>query len=154
MRLDVSTDRQLIPAGTASTRYLHLRFRVPELPRAAVRQPLSVALVLDRSGSMQGEKFLLARQAVDRCLGLLGPRDQVALFVFDDQVDRLLELDHATPATKARGIGRLSEVEPRGSTDLFAGWFHAAEEVALAEDGHTGGRVILLTDGLANHGTV
>lgn len=154
MRLDASMDRQLVPAGIASTRYVHLKFQVPELPRAAVRPPLAVALVLDRSGSMQGEKFALARQAVDRCLGLLGPKDQVALFVFDDQVDRLLELDHATPATKARGIGRLSEVEPRGSTDLFAGWFGGAEEVALSENGQTGGRVILLTDGLANHGTV
>lgn len=153
MRLHVHGDRRLASAAAPSTRYLHIAFTAPERERRA-RRTLGVALVLDRSGSMAGEKFTLARQAVDRCLGLLSARDAAALVVFDTEVDVLQGIGGATAEHRRVAMGRLGEIGPRGSTDLCAGWHVGATQVAHAAPMPDLQRVILLTDGLANHGVV
>lgn len=152
MRLIATTDRAFIRADAESTRYLLIRFTLPERPRTRPRPPLAVALVLDRSGSMGGGKFEMARLAADRCLGLLRPADRSAVVVFDDQVDVLQALEPATPAQRAVALGRLGEVGPRGSTDLCAGWLSGAGQAGLGAGQGAAARVLLLTDGLANHG--
>ena len=152
MRLHVTTDRPFIRADAESTRYLLVRFTLPERARSRPRPPLAVAVVLDRSGSMSGEKFALARQAVDRCLGLLRPSDRSALVVFDEAVDLLQSLEPATAANRGTALARLGEIQPRGSTDLAAGWLAGAQQAGQAAGNGTAARVLLLTDGLANHG--
>ena len=59
LRLD--TDRRLIRAEGLSVRYLHLALQAP--PATEARAPVDLALVLDRSGSMNGAKWHQARQA-------------------------------------------------------------------------------------------
>jgi Ca-activated chloride channel family protein len=152
MRLHATTDRPLIRADAESTRYLLVRFTLPERPRSAPRPPLAVAVVLDRSGSMTGEKFAIARQAVDRCLGLLRPSDRSALVVFDEAVDLLQSLEPATAMNRETALARLGEIQPRGSTDLAAGWLAGAHQAGQTGGDGIAARVLLLTDGLANHG--
>lgn len=152
MRINISTDRSLIRSDGESTRYLRISFALPERPRNRPRYPLALALVLDRSGSMGGGKFDLARQAADRCLGLLSATDRSALVVFDETVDLLQALEAATPSNRNIAMGRLGEIEPRGSTDLGAGWLTGAEQAGRGVPLGAMARVLLLTDGLANHG--
>jgi Ca-activated chloride channel homolog len=154
MTLSVRTDRQLIRAGASSSRYVLVTYIAPEAPPRAERLPVNVALVLDRSGSMSGaRKFVLAREAVEQALRMLRPTDRFALVVYDDQVDVLAHSTHATPEGKRGALEALREVEPRGSTDLCAGWMRGCDEIAksLGEEGIC--RALLLTDGLANVGT-
>ena len=67
MTFSVRTDRQLIRAGASSTRYVMVSGVAPDAPRRAERLPVNVALILDRSGSMDGaHKFDLARTAVEQ----------------------------------------------------------------------------------------
>jgi hypothetical protein len=118
-----------------------------------VRLPVNVALVLDRSGSMAGErKFPLARQAVEQALRMLRPEDRFSLVVFDSTVDVVMRSTQATPEAKRRTLDALAHIEPRGGTDLFSGWMRACEQVAehLSDDGIS--RALLLTDGQANEG--
>lgn len=154
MTLVLRTDRSLIRAGASSARYLVASYTAPEAPPAAERLPVNLAFVLDRSGSMDGEgKFVLAREAIEHGLAMLRDTDRFALVVYDDVAETLVPTRAATAEAKRDALNMLHLVEPRGSTDLCSGWLLGCEQVApfLSDDRVT--RVLLLTDGLANHGT-
>lgn len=153
MNLTVQTDRQLLRAEARSTRYLLVTLQAEFAPRTANRLPVHVGIVLDRSGSMAGAaKLRLARAAVEQALRMLRPSDRFTLVVYDDVADVLMSSTLATSSACRLAVQRLEHVEPRGSTDLHAGWTTAAAQMAehLLHDGVT--RVLLLTDGLANVG--
>ena len=153
MRLSLRTDRRLLRAEARSTRYLLVSITAPAAPRRASRIPVNVGFVLDRSGSMDGErKFGLAREAVEQALRLLRPEDRFTLVVYDTEVDVLAPTAPATPEAKQLALSRLRAVGPRGSTDLHAGWTAAASQIGASLRDDVVTRVLLLTDGLANHG--
>ena len=54
----------------------------------AARRPRDVAVVLDRSGSMQGWKMVAARRAAARIVDTLEAGDRLAVLAFDDQIER------------------------------------------------------------------
>lgn len=154
MTLSIRTDRQLIRAEARSNRYLLVSFTAPQAPRREERRPVNVAFVLDRSGSMSGEsKFFLARQAVEQSLRMLRPADRFSLVVYDERVDVLTASSHATAGAIRNALDSLSAIHPRGSTDLCSGWMNGCDQVAQFVNHESVSRVLLLTDGLANHGT-
>lgn len=150
--MHIQTDRALIPA-TPSVRYLQVRVSAPPAPARTgdPRPPVDVALVLDRSGSMGGSKFAMARTAVQHAIRLLAPTDALAVVCYDDRVDTLLARTAAGPEAKALALDRLAVTDARGSTDLAAGWLQGAAELAPVTP-EARRRVLLLTDGLANCG--
>lgn len=151
MKLRLETDRPIVSRRSPSTRYLVVRLTAP-IGQGGPRPAVSVSLVLDRSGSMGGAKFELARQAVDGALRLLTPRDSFSVVVFDDRIDTVMSQSDAHAETRAEATRRLQEIRPRGSTDLCRGWLTGCGEVASRVAGDVIGRTLLLTDGLANHG--
>jgi Ca-activated chloride channel homolog len=150
--LDVQADRLLLPAGRGERRFVKLGFRAPAVERQAVRAPVHVAVVLDRSGSMAGRKLELARRGVEAALRRLGAGDRFSLVVYDGVVDVLVPSQPATPEALARAVALLNQVEARGSTALFDGFRTGAEQVLQSLDGTVLGKVLLLTDGQANVG--
>jgi Ca-activated chloride channel family protein len=153
MHITLRTDRHLIRAHARSERHLVARIIAPTAEPRVGRQPVNVALVLDRSGSMDGErKFELARGAVELALRMLRPEDRFTLVVYDEEVDVLVPLAAATAESKSLALSRLRDVGPRGSTDLHAGWTRGASQLAAGLTADSVNRVLLLTDGLANHG--
>ena len=105
-------------------------------------KPLDVALVIDRSGSMSGDKLRLAREAVADFIQSLSPRDHVAVVAYDDEVEVVVRRCHPSPELGAL----VRKIEDRGSTNLYGGWLAGAKMLK------PGGSVILLSDGLANVG--
>jgi Ca-activated chloride channel family protein len=153
MPFSLRTDRRLLRAGSRSTRYLLASIVAPAAAPREGRLPVNVALVLDRSGSMDGErKFELAREGVERALALLRPEDRFTLVVYDTTVDVLTESTEATAEARRLALARLSEVGPRGGTDLHGGWTVGAAQLTRRLDARSVARVLLLTDGLANQG--
>lgn len=159
--MHIHTDRALVPAHVPSIRYLHVVVTAPPAPapppgtEAAVRPPAAAALVLDRSGSMAGSKIAMARAAVQHAVRLLSPTDALAVVCYDDRVDTVLARTPAGAEAKRLALTRLAEIDARGSTDLAGGWRRGADELREedAADPAAGvRRVLLLTDGLANHG--
>jgi len=130
MSLSVRTDRKLVRAGTSSTRYAMVSFDAPDAPAKQGRQPVNVALVLDRSGSMGGEKIRLAREAVRQALRTLRATDRFSLVVYDDRVDVVVESTHATAEAVRNALDRLEQIDARGSTDLGGGWLKGCEQVS------------------------
>ncbi len=153
--LAAGLDRTLAWYRGASVRYLvaDLSARgTTTTGRAA--PPLNIALCVDVSGSMSGDKIVAARAAALAVAATLSARDRLSLVAFDTSVEVLLDgrtMDAEGQALAATAIHRL---EPRGSTDLFAGWVESARRAAATAAALSGGtpRVLILSDGHANHG--
>lgn len=131
-----------------------LRVQAPVVPHRRVqRTPLSIALVIDRSGSMGGDRITAAKACAQDLIQRLHSQDEVSLVVYDTEVDVLLPL---MPASQARDHVRaaLQGVQARGSTDLHSGWLRGAQQLAGRTASERLCRVILLSDGQANEGIV
>ena len=134
---------------------LRLRAHVEEVERT--RTPLAVSLVIDRSGSMNGNKLEEAKRCALDLLNRLQDSDQVSVIIYDDTVEVLLEAMSAQIAKTLLPI-RLEEVESRGMTNLHGGWLSGAQSLAplvssmASRASNVMGRVILLSDGQANEG--
>jgi Ca-activated chloride channel family protein len=113
--------------------------------------PLNLALVIDRSGSMNApEKMPYLKQSLRVFLQSLNLNDIVSIVTYSDQAELLL------PA-QAVGDGRwvqatIDRLQPGGSTNLHAGLMLGLQEVDKNFDARRNNRVILLTDGIANVG--
>jgi len=151
--LSLRTDRSLLRGEASSTRYVLATISAPEAQPRADRLPVNVALVLDRSGSMQGDrKFELARRAVEQAINMLSPEDRFTIVVYDGAIDVLVASSLATSEAKHRAINELNTIHPRGSTDLCSGWLRGCEGIAECLEENMVARALLLTDGLANRG--
>ena len=105
---------------------------------------LSVALLFDVSGSMEGQ-LVHARETASLLLSLMDPsRDETAVFRFDTRLD-----ETAPFTTGLRELPRsMSTVVPFGATSLLDAIAQTAERVAV-RDGHRHA-VVVFTDGFDN----
>lgn len=152
MDLHLETDRSLISASGQSLRYLHCRLHAPRAASERERAPLDLALVLDRSGSMGGEKWSRACAAARRMVERLDHRDRIALVVYDDRIDTLLPLSPVQDGIRDQVASALQSVGPRGMTNLGGGWLTGCGLVGGAMGDERLHRCFLLTDGQANEG--
>jgi Ca-activated chloride channel homolog len=121
-------------------------------PRPNVDQqslPKDVLLVLDKSGSMDGEKFRQAQEALRYILKNLNPEDRFNIIAFSTAVESYAPgLRLADEAPEA--LPWVDRLAAAGSTDINRALLEAA---ALAE-GNRPTYVIFLTDGLPTVGEV
>ncbi|MDO5554966.1 MAG: VWA domain-containing protein [Planctomycetia bacterium] len=121
-----------------------------EIKAAEKRTPLNVAIVLDRSGSMNGSKIRQAKEAARCVVEQLNENDVLSLILYSD------EAEVTVPATKVTDrnaiLAKIDAIEAGGMTALFDGTTQGIAEVKKFYDKERVNRVILLSDGLANVG--
>ena len=150
--LERPPDRRLIRPTAHSQRFVLATIAAPRATTERERAPVNLAIVLDRSGSMSGEKIRVAKVAVEEAIARLRPDDRFCVVVYDDVVDVVIESTPASAEARRGAIERLRSVDARGSTNLGEGWLRGCEQVARHLVDRGVNRCLLLTDGLANVG--
>jgi Ca-activated chloride channel family protein len=152
LKLSVSSDLDLFSRDYDSTRILEIAVEAPKTPPQSSRPHLNLALVIDRSGSMSGEKIEFAKRACTYVLDMLTEGDRAALVAYDDQIELHSPSVPVNAANRSLLKERVGMLRSRGSTNLFDGWQMGCGQAAEAAQDGSLNRVLLLTDGLANVG--
>ncbi len=135
------------PSDAAEPDGFFLLLLAPRPDAAAQILPKDLILVLDRSGSMEGEKFKQAQEALRYMLGHLNPEDRFNIITFSTGVE--MYASKLRPADEAnQGIAWVDQLNALGSTDIN----RALLEVAAMADKDKPTYVIFLTDGLPTQG--
>ena len=151
VHLRVDLDRTILPAGKKGKVVIKVCLEPEEIIRDAANRPsVNVALVLDKSGSMCGEKISQAKEAAVQAIRRLGTKDLISIVAYSNQAESIVTAQKAGNVSKLENIIR--SLRAGGGTALYAGVNQGAAELRKNLSKEYFNRIILLSDGLANQG--
>lgn len=125
--------------------YVIVELQAPADTRHSPSPPLNVALVIDRSTSMKGEKMDVVKATAIQVLRSLRPQDILSVVAFSDRAEVII------PASFHQEHSRLEAsiqmIQPSGATEIFQGLEAGVKEVMRSIDSKRINHIILLTDG-------
>lgn len=133
--------------------YVHLQGIKKEETIKSKHIPLNLSLVLDRSGSMSGEKLENVKKAVIYVINQLTNEDILSIVFYDSNVEVLMEPQRLEDKEKI--IKKVNAIMSGSSTNLEGGIRKGYQLVNNSKSlikGEMINRVLLLSDGLANVG--
>lgn len=113
--------------------------------------PLNLVLVIDRSGSMSGDRIANVKKAIRAMLENFRQTDKISIVGFSS--DARVHLAPCKKGNVDRIDQAISEIEAGGGTNLYAGLMLGYQQALGNYDPEMTNRVIFLTDGNANIGT-
>jgi Ca-activated chloride channel family protein len=149
MHLSALLDCDLVAVEQTDELTLLVELTAPSPTTTAVRQPATLQVVLDRSGSMAGDRLEGAKSALIDLVDRLDPADNLGVLAFDNDTQIVVP---AGPLTNKNAVKRaIAAVDDGGSTDLSSGYLRGLQE-AQRVAGPTGATLLLVSDGHANAG--
>lgn len=133
--------------------YIHLQGTQKTADDPKEHVPLNISVVLDRSGSMEGDKLNYTKEALKYVVNNLDSRDVISIVLYDTDVEVFLEPQHLED--KNALLARIDKIVTAGSTNLEGGIRKGYQLVKSAKKlmgNEMINRVLLLSDGLANVG--
>lgn len=149
MNVNALLDLEVVAVETEDEVSVLLELTAPEADSAKTRAPAALEIVLDRSGSMSGDRLEAAKGAIESLIDRLDPSDSFGLVVFDDQVQVAVP---AGPLNDKESVRQLVRgIYEGGMTNLSGGLMRGIQEVRRVK-GQGSATLMLLSDGHANHG--
>jgi Ca-activated chloride channel family protein len=151
VKVEADLGRTVLPTSDPGTVYLRLSLKSLAAAKRERRTSINAAIVIDRSGSMQGDRIAAAKEGARVALERLSSDDTIALVAYNHNVDVL------SPAAPLRGAAdslkrAIDRLYADGTTALYDGVKEGGRQVAEHLSDDNVNRVILLSDGLANVG--
>lgn len=137
---------QVFPATNESqVVYVLLKVLIGKDRRTAQRTPLNLALVLDQSSSMRGEKLYALKAAARRLIDELTPNDYFSLVSFNDRATTVVSCQKVT--SKETIKQHIDSIEAKGGTELANGLYAGINEMKPATGNTSLNYLLLFTDG-------
>jgi Ca-activated chloride channel family protein len=152
VQLSARLDRSSVLRGGDGRLRAELVITAVEDDRPLASVPTDLVVVLDRSGSMQGQPLHFARSAVLELIDQLTTRDRFALVTYASHGEVAIPLSPATPEALGGWRARIAGIAAGGGTHMAHGLDLAHALVAGAQHAGRAPRVILISDGHANQG--
>jgi Ca-activated chloride channel family protein len=150
IKLKAELSRTVLPEGKEGRVYLRVALEGLEEEAEGDRIPANVVLVIDQSGSMQGDRIDQAKEAALMASERLGAGDVLGIVSYSDNAYVRVAAGELHDASAIRDAIR--ELQAGGRTALYAGVSQGLREISEFIDPYKVNRVILLSDGLANIG--
>jgi Ca-activated chloride channel family protein len=142
--------QRVLKYDTAQRVFLRIGIRGIRSERGEYRTPANVALVIDRSGSMGGNKIARARDAASMAINRLSTTDVASVVVFDDKIDALVKATRVDDPDAFHY--QIEKIRVGGSTAIYAALQEAARQIRRNKSSRRLNRIILMSDGKANVG--
>ncbi len=120
---------------------------LPGIALANTRMPLNFGLVLDRSGSMEGDKLRAVKMAVKNIIDLLEPADVVSIVTFEQATQVLIPAQGVTDKNALKR--RVDGLDTGGATNMAPALRAGLDQVSRFQAPDRVSRLVLLTDGEA-----
>jgi Ca-activated chloride channel family protein len=151
MNVKALLDVDMVALEAADKVTLMLDLTAPANPVQSTRPGQAIQVVLDRSGSMEGQPLDAAKGSLLKLVSRLAPQDAFGLVAFDDSalvvVPTRTMADHHMPSLRKA----IRDLQTGGSTDISAGYLMGLRELTRVQ-ASGGSTLLLISDGHANAG--
>lgn len=141
----VALSQSLVTPGSDGSLFAEVRVTARPSDGVAVRRPIALALVLDVSGSMSGEKISQARDAVIDTVNRMRDDDRVALVTYSDSAMVLQPLARVGDV-RDRLRAMVPTIQTIAGTNIPAGLSAGSDTLSEAPES-LARRIVLISDG-------
>ena len=142
----ISLSHTKVLSGQDTTVFADVRIVADADSRAHERAPISLAVVLDTSGSMSGEKIEEARRSVLRLLADMRDDDEIAVIRYSDSSEVVQPLARVGSVRRELSA-KVAQLQASGGTNIPSGLQHGLRALDESARGRVR-RIVLVSDGL------
>jgi Ca-activated chloride channel family protein len=149
LEVTASLDRAWLVPGSGEPLWVDVAVKASGVQ---TRAPLAAVLVIDRSGSMAGDKIDAARAAAERFVQGMSDGDLLAIVTYGSDVTVDLPMTEVSSSTRNHALDIVRRIEEGGGTNIDGGLQAARNQLQQANLGGRVERVVLVSDGRPTEG--